>query len=139
MSQSVSTRSATTVGDRTAALIDLLFPPPRSFGVRLPDGAELPGAESPEFKLVLKHPGALRRMVAPPIELSMGESFIYGDFEIEGDIFQLFSIIDVSLTRKLFSRPDRWPCPVDSRLAKIRPGQAHRERPGTPPRPPPLA
>jgi len=50
---------------------------------------------------VLKHPGALRRMVTPPIELSMGEAFIYGDFDIEGDIFAAFSLIDTSLTRKL--------------------------------------
>jgi cyclopropane-fatty-acyl-phospholipid synthase len=33
-------------------------------------------------------------MVSPPIELSLGESYIYGDFDIEGDIFSVFSIID---------------------------------------------
>jgi len=55
---------------------------------------------SPAFSLILNHPGALRRMLTPPIELSMGEAYIYGDFDIEGDIFAAFSLIDASLTRR---------------------------------------
>jgi len=99
MSQPLSVPSASSVVGRTASLIDRLFPPPRTFGVRLSDGTELPGAASPAFGLVLKHPGALRRMFAPPVELSLGEAFIYGDFDIEGDVFAAFSLIDASLTR----------------------------------------
>src|SRR5574341_1245654 len=85
---------------RTASLIDRLFPPPRNFDVRLPDGTVLAGAAAPVFAMVLNHPGALRRMLAPPIELSMGEAYIHGDFDIEGDMFSAFSLIDASLTRK---------------------------------------
>lgn len=85
---------------RTASLIERLFPPPRNFDVRLPDGATLAGATAPVFTLLLNHPGALRRMLAPPIELSMGEAYIHGDFDIEGDMFSAFSLIDASLTRK---------------------------------------
>lgn len=84
----------------TVSLIDRLFPPPRNFAMRLPDGAVLPADGSPAFSLVLKHPGALRRMFTPPFELSVGEAYIYGDFEIEGDIFAAFSLIDASLTRR---------------------------------------
>ena len=85
---------------RTVSVLDRLFPRPRNFDVRLPDGTLLPGAtSSPSFALALKHPGALRRMVTMPIELSMGEAYIYGDFEIEGDIFAIFSLIDTSLKR----------------------------------------
>ena len=43
-------------------------------------------------------------MVTPPIELSMGEAYIYGDFDIEGDIFAVFSLIDTSLNRKFSVR-----------------------------------
>lgn len=100
MSQSLPLSTADSTAERTATLIDRLFPPPRTFDIRLPDGTVLPGAINPAFGLVLKHAGALRRMFAPPIELSVGESFIYGDFDIEGDIFSAFSLIDTSLTRR---------------------------------------
>ena len=39
------------------------------------------------FVLVLKHPGALRAMFWPFDRLAIGESYIFGDFDIEGDIF----------------------------------------------------
>ncbi len=57
------------------------------YAVRLWDGTTLTGAsgEAP-FTLVLSHAGALRRMFRPPLDLSLGEAFIYGDFDIEGDI-----------------------------------------------------
>ena len=100
MSQSLSLSITSPVLGRTVSVIDRLFPPPRDFAVRLSDGTELPGPADPTFGLVLKHPGALRRMVTPPIELSMGEAFIYGDFDIEGDIFAAFSLIDASLARR---------------------------------------
>ena len=86
----------------TVSLLDRLFPPPRVFGVRLWDGTELPAAGRPLFSLVLNYPGALRRMFTPPIELSLGEAFIYGDFDIEGDIFSAFSLID-DITARAFS------------------------------------
>jgi cyclopropane-fatty-acyl-phospholipid synthase len=101
MSQTLTKPASTTVADeRAAALIDRLFPPPRRFDVRLDDGPVLSSGAEPAFTLALSHPGALRRMLSPPIELSMGESFIYGDFDIEGDIFSAFSVIDKYLNRK---------------------------------------
>lgn len=93
-------RAAASEVARTASVLDRLFPRPRNFDVRLPDGTLLPGAtSSPSFALVLNHPGAMRRMFKTPIELSMGEAYIYGDFDIAGDIFSIFSLIDTSLTR----------------------------------------
>jgi cyclopropane-fatty-acyl-phospholipid synthase len=78
----------------TLALLEQLFPPPRTFVIRLWDGSELPVTGQPTFSLVLNHPSALKRMFTPPVELSLGEAFIYGDFEIEGDIFSVFSLVD---------------------------------------------
>lgn len=98
MSQAIEEVAATP--GRTAALIDRLFPPPRNFDVRLPEGALLAGGGGREFGLVLNHPGALRRMLTPPFELSMGEAYIHRDFDIEGDIFSAFSLIDASLNRR---------------------------------------
>ena len=69
-----------------------------NFCVRLWDGTTWqshPEAdESPHFTLVLKHPGALRKMFLPPSELNLGEAYIYDDFDIEGDILAVFAFGD---------------------------------------------
>ena len=88
---------------RTAALLEVIFPPPRRFGIRLWEGSELPHEGQPSFQLVLKHPGALHRMFKPPIELSLGEAFIWDDFEIEGDIFSAFPLMEEIASRGLTS------------------------------------
>lgn len=102
MSQTLSLSTANSAPARVASLLDRLFPPPRAFGVRLWDGTQLPTAGRPPFSLVLNHADALRRMFTPPIELSLGEAFIYGDFDIEGDIFSAFALID-NITARSFS------------------------------------
>jgi cyclopropane-fatty-acyl-phospholipid synthase len=84
---------------RTAGLLELIFPPPRHFNIRLWDGRELPSDGLPRFGLVLKHPGALRLMFKPPIELSMGEAYILNDFDIEGDIFSAFPLMETIAAR----------------------------------------
>ena len=75
--------STSVLSRHTIALLERLFPPPRSFALRLWDGTWLPVPTGASFTLVLNHPGALRRMFTPPIELSLGEAFISGDFEVE--------------------------------------------------------
>lgn len=83
--------------EATVSLLKRLFPPPRPFAVRLWDGTELSARAN--TCLVLRHPGALRRMLTPPIELSVGKAFIYGDFDIEGDIFAVFPALDAVNSR----------------------------------------
>lgn len=78
---------------KTEHLLDLIFPSPRRFGIRLWDGSALPMDGAPVFSLVLNHPWALRSMFKPPVELSLGEAFIRNDFEIEGDIFRAFALM----------------------------------------------
>ncbi len=80
--------------EQTCLLLEHIFPSPRSFAVRLWDQGELPADGAPRFTLVLNHPGALRRMFSPPVELSAGEAYIYGDFDIEGDLYSLFTLLD---------------------------------------------
>lgn len=60
MSESLPLSIAELPVGQTAVLIDLLFPPPRNFDVRLSDGTLLPAAGSASFGLALKHPGSLR-------------------------------------------------------------------------------
>jgi cyclopropane-fatty-acyl-phospholipid synthase len=54
--------------------------------VRLWNGATLPATGDAGFTLILTHPGALRRMLLPPTDLTAGEAFVRGDFDIEGDL-----------------------------------------------------
>ncbi|MGA7104653.1 MAG: cyclopropane-fatty-acyl-phospholipid synthase family protein [Candidatus Deferrimicrobiaceae bacterium] len=67
---------------------------PRNFAVRLWDGTvQKPEAgREPVFTLVINRPGALRRMFWRVSDLALGESYIYGDFDIEGDFESAFAL-----------------------------------------------
>lgn len=73
--------------EASLAFLDALFPG-REFAVRLWNGDTLPPpcGRPALFTMVLKHPGALRRMFSSPTDLSLGEAYIYDDYDIEGDI-----------------------------------------------------
>ena len=80
------------VGDRgRRASIDFLeriFPVPRSFAIRLWDGTALSADGPSSFTLVLESRGALRRMFRPPLDMGIGESYVRGDFDIDGDLVE---------------------------------------------------
>lgn len=65
-----------------------LFGPPdgRGFAVRYWNGRQEPVGSRAPFTLVLTWPGALRRMLLPPTERSLGEAFVRGDCRVEGDL-----------------------------------------------------
>jgi cyclopropane-fatty-acyl-phospholipid synthase len=85
--------SAVLFDDRAAsrcrAVLAAIFGEPhqRSFDVRFWDGTVDRGANpKPPFTMVLNRPAALRRMLLPPNELSIVESYIAGDIDIEGSM-----------------------------------------------------
>jgi len=84
--------------EQTCILLERIFPSPRHFSIQLWGQAEFPANTQSQFTLVLNHPGALRRMFAPPIELSIGEAYIYGDFDIEGDLYAFYGLLDILLS-----------------------------------------
>ena len=84
--------------EQTCLLLERIFPSPRHFKIQLWGQAELSADTKPQFTLVLNHPGALRRMFSPPIELSVGEAYIYGDFDIQGDLYAFYGLLDVLLS-----------------------------------------
>ncbi|MCL4371199.1 MAG: hypothetical protein M1380_09875, partial [Chloroflexi bacterium] len=53
-----------------------------------------PGMDA-RFTLVLKQPGALRRMMLPPNELALGETYLDDDWDLEGDILAAMRLGDV--------------------------------------------
>ncbi len=67
-----------------------------NFAVRLWDGTvwEPQPGQPARFTLVLQHPGALRSMFLPPNDLTLGEAYIYNDFDIEGDIEAVFPLAE---------------------------------------------
>ena len=75
------------------------YPRP-DFQVRLWDGTTWGAVQQPPFTLMLKHPGALHAMFSRPSELTLGEAYIYNDFDIEGDIEAAFQLADYLLEQE---------------------------------------
>jgi cyclopropane-fatty-acyl-phospholipid synthase len=55
--------------------------------VRLWDGTVLPASGESTFTLAVNAPGSLRRMFRVPLALSLGEAYVRGDFDIEGEVW----------------------------------------------------
>ena len=76
--------------ESTIVVLDLVFgaPSERTFDIRLWDGTLSPGTGDPraDFLLDIKRRGTLRRMLLPPSELSIVESFISGDIDVDGNL-----------------------------------------------------
>ena len=69
---------------------------PRDFDVRFWDGSVWHAAEPfpGKFTLILNHPEALQNMFSPPLDVALGESYAYGDYDIEGDFESAFRLAD---------------------------------------------
>jgi cyclopropane-fatty-acyl-phospholipid synthase len=82
-------------------------PENRPFAVRYWTGAYDPGDPSrgSRFTLVIRDPAALRRALLPPSELALGEAFVRGDLDVEGDLEAAGGLID--LLRANLSAPGR--------------------------------
>ncbi|HET7275943.1 MAG TPA: cyclopropane-fatty-acyl-phospholipid synthase family protein [Longimicrobiaceae bacterium] len=124
-------------------LLELLGPVrERDFAVRYWDGStdEPPGEA--RFTLVLEHPGSLRRMLVPPSEIRIAEAYIFGDFDIEGNLEAASTLGDriakglrspgavASMTAKLSRLPSRDPELSTGRRATalFRHGRQHSKR-----------
>ncbi|HEX2210391.1 MAG TPA: cyclopropane-fatty-acyl-phospholipid synthase family protein [Longimicrobium sp.] len=81
--------AASSAVSRATAFLDALFPVPRPFHVRLWEGTVLPAHGTAEITLVLRTPGALRRMFRLPLEARLGEAYLRGDFDLEGELWKV--------------------------------------------------
>ena len=111
---------------RSRSAVELLFGPVarREFAVRYWDEhLETPsGSAPPTYTLALGAPAALRRMFLPPSELRLGEAFVAGDFDVEGDLEAATGLAE-HLRRRL-ATPGLWPKLVAA-LAALPHGAAH--------------
>lgn len=65
---------------------------PMNFSIRMWDGTTWGPEEGHKaaFTMVLNRPGALRRMFLQASDLNLGEAYIHGDFDVEGDFESAF-------------------------------------------------
>lgn len=71
--------------------------------IRLWDGTVWPDARPRPATVVLTHPGALRNMLAAGHAKGIGEAYLRGDFDVEGDLEQA-----MELALALEHRPTGW-------------------------------
>ena len=75
--------------------------PNRDFAVRLWNGETWGNCASPRFTMVLKHRGALRRMLLGANQVTLGEAYIFDDFDVEGDLQAAFGFGDYLVAHEL--------------------------------------
>lgn len=83
------------------AVLEELFGPPeqRAWAVRFWDGYTEAPERSPQFTLLLRRPGALRRMFLPPSEVALGEAYLRDDFDLEGSVEAATRLADMVAAR----------------------------------------
>lgn len=110
---------------------------PRDFAIRLWDGSlwEAEGGQPTRFTLVLNSAGALKRMLRPPLDISLGECYAFGDYDIEGDYYAFIARLGVLGHGKLplslkwkYLRLPRDSGKTTSRLAARLPSGEHSKR-----------
>jgi len=82
---------------RSAALrlLETVLPSARAFEVELWDGTVLPATtQTVTARLVFRNEHALGRMLKLPADLALGEAYLRGDFDLEGDIGAIAGIPD---------------------------------------------
>ncbi len=89
------TSSADPVAARTVRLLAALTDGyAGNFLVRLWNGQTWqPGTGPTPFTIVLKHGGALRSMFWPFDNMGVGESYVFDDYDIEGDVFAFTGLL----------------------------------------------
>ena len=90
---------------KVAAVLDELLQdyPARDFAIELWDGTrwEPDPGKFCRFTWQIHHPGVVRAMLRPDRELTLAEGYIYGDFDVHGDMLAVFSLADYLMHRQL--------------------------------------
>jgi cyclopropane-fatty-acyl-phospholipid synthase len=125
-------------GDRSLAFVQELLRGfhPRNFCVELWDGQrwEPESGQFRRFTWKINRPGALRSALTTASLLGLAEAYIYGDFDLDGDIEAVFPLADY-LARQKWSKREKLHLgglllglPSRDRLRPARPGAKLRGR-----------
>ncbi|NOG65470.1 MAG: class I SAM-dependent methyltransferase [Chloroflexi bacterium] len=93
------------------AFLGCLFSESNAIAVRFGDSSQLMPQPTGTTTIVINSPNSLRRMFRPPIQRSLGEAYIRGDFDIQGDltkIFESFHMPDNKVMGKLPALARLW-------------------------------
>src|SRR4051812_49364473 len=91
--------SASALSESRAVMLALFGEPGvRHFDVTYWDGSRESGGAS-DFTLAINRPGALRRMLLPPSEISIVEAFLSGDIDVAGDLERAVTLGDAINSR----------------------------------------
>jgi cyclopropane-fatty-acyl-phospholipid synthase len=92
--------------EHSREVVRLLFGAPgeRAFDVLYWDGTAETGTGGAGFKLLINRPGALRRMLLPPSEISIVEAFLSGDVGVDGNLELAITLGD-AINARLKSAP----------------------------------
>ncbi|MCL6526372.1 MAG: cyclopropane-fatty-acyl-phospholipid synthase family protein [Thermaceae bacterium] len=92
---STASISSDRVREAALGLLERVLPKERGFAVDLWGEAQLPASISPtRATLSIRSPQVLGQMLQPPLDLSLGEAFLRGDLEIEGDLEVVFAAVE---------------------------------------------
>ncbi len=80
-------------GSAASEFLSRMFPPPRPFSVRVGLAEALPATETPCFALVFSSAAALRRAFTPPMEQNLGNAYISGAIDVEGDLVAAYGAV----------------------------------------------
>ncbi|WP_234009145.1 cyclopropane-fatty-acyl-phospholipid synthase family protein [Deinococcus sp. NW-56] len=81
--------------DAARRVLSAVLPSDRPFAVQFWNGEELPaGVPDPTARLTLNSPESLGRMLNLPLDVALGESYLRGDFDIEGDFGAVVGLAD---------------------------------------------
>ena len=80
--------------EAAARVLKAVLPSQRRFSVELWDGTILPSTASNDAVLKLNSEKTLGRILRLPLDVALGEAYIRGDFDIEGDFSAVVEIAD---------------------------------------------
>jgi len=76
-------------------LLRRVLPAETGIAIRFWDGStDYPGPGEPRFLVTINSPDAPGRMLTRPLDLALGEAFVYGDFDVEGGIADLLQALE---------------------------------------------
>jgi cyclopropane-fatty-acyl-phospholipid synthase len=111
---------------------------PRDFAVRLWDGTtwEAEQGQPTRFTLVINNAGSLKRMLRPPLDISLGEAYAFKDYDVEGDYYAFISRLGtfghmklpLSLKLKYLTLPSNMASAASGLAAQLPTGEHSKRR-----------